>query len=338
MEEACCYRSFKNNIVNCRLCTHYCFLKEGERGFCKVRINVKGKLYNTIYEKLSSFSTDYIEKTPLYHFYPNHRFITVGSFGCNLKCAFCLTWSITQVEPEEFRAEYIKADKIVEASKQLKCRGVVYTHSEPTLNIEYYAKIMELAKGNGLLNVFATNGLISPEGLKTICEYIDAVALTVKGNQEFYSKVCGFKFNNTHLLRLIDIFKSKNTHLELVYVIIPGFNDDEKNLSEAIHLSKKADSPLILLRFFPSYKMDKIDSPSEKIMEKALNLAYSKGLKYVYLENIFSHPGKNTYCEKCKKLLIRREGYGIVEWHLEGNKCPRCGTIIPIRGYPYFDS
>ncbi len=103
-------------------------------------------------------------------------------------------------------------------------------------------------------------------------------------------------------------------------------------MEELTGLVKKADAPLIFLRFFPSYKMDNMDSTREKDLENALNIAYKKGLEYVYIENIFAHPGKNTYCAKCKEPVIKREGYGIVEWNLDEGMCKFCKAKIPILG------
>jgi pyruvate formate lyase activating enzyme len=331
MTEACCFKAH-DNFVECNLCIINCKIKEGSTGFCGVRENRGGKLYNTIYGKLSSFSTDFIEKAPLYHFYPNHKFLTIGGVGCNLKCDFCLTWNITQVEPQTVETDELDVEKIIKSAKELECRGIVYTHSEPTLNIEYYRELMKDAKENGLVNAFATNGLITLEAFDIIGNYLDAVSLTIKGSEGFYKEVCGVKVDRAHFPPLIKRIKEKGIHLEIVYILIPGKNDDEGSLNDLIELVKDADSPLIFLRFFPSYKMDSLGSTPEEALENALNMAYDKGLKHVYVENIHSHPGKNTYCESCKKPVIKREGYGIVEWNIGGGSCKFCGTKIPIIG------
>jgi pyruvate formate lyase activating enzyme len=335
MLEACCYEDLKDKRVKCNLCILKCMIRDGKRGFCRVRENKGGRLYNIIYGKLSSLSTDYIEKAPLYHFYPNHKFLTLGSLGCNLKCDFCLTWNITQVEPSEVKVDEMPAEKIVRSAKELTCKGIVYTHSEPTMNLEYYAEIMREAKKHGLVNVFATNGLISLEALDMLLDSVDAIPLTVKGSGDFYSRVCGARVEISHFERLVDAINDGGIHLEMVYVLISGFNDDEESLHQVIGLADRGNAPLIFLRFFPSYRMDHLDSPPEEEMERALNMAYGHGLKYAYLENIYSHPGKNTYCENCKKSLIKREGYGVVEWNLNGDRCSFCGVEIPVVGEPY---
>jgi len=335
MIEAWCYESH-DTIVECDLCIINCKIKNGKKGFCRVRENQEGKLYSLIYGKLSSFSTDFIEKAPCYHFYPNHKFLTIGSAGCNLRCKFCLTWSITQVDPQGIRTDELGVEKIVRSAKELGCKGVVYTHSEPTLNIEYYAKLMKKAKDNDLVNVFATNGFISLKAFDLIADCLDAVVLTIKGDRDFYNKACGVDFDKVHLSDLTRVIKAKGIHLEIVYLLIPGYNDNRNSLVELAGFVKNTNAPLIFLRFFPSYKMDNLGSTSEERLEHALNLAYQKGLKYVYVENIYSHPGKNTYCEQCKKPLIKREGYGIVEWNLkDDNSCKFCGTKIPIIGEGY---
>ncbi len=331
MTEAWCYESH-STIVSCDLCIVNCKIKDGEKGFCGVRENREGKLHSLIYGELSSFSTDFIEKAPLYHFYPNHKFLTIGSVGCNLRCKFCLTWNITQVDPESVKTDEMAVEKIVRSAKELGCKGIVYTHSEPALNLEYYAELMKEAEDSGLVNVFATNGLISLEAFDKIADYVDAVTLTIKGSEDFYKEVCGVKLDKSHFADLVKKIKKIGVHLEIVYILIPDKNDDEGSLAELFELTKDANAPLIFLRFFPSYKMDDLGSTPEEVLEKALNLAYQEGLKYVYIENIFAHPGKNTYCEQCKKPVIKREGYGIVEWNLNDNSCKFCGAKIPIIG------
>jgi pyruvate formate lyase activating enzyme len=332
MQEAWCYETLKNKKVKCNLCIIRCTIPEGKRGLCQTRENRSGSLFNIVYGSLSSFSTDFVEKVPLYHFYPNQRFLTVGSIGCNLSCKFCLTWSITQKPPDEIPAETLSPERLVNAAVELDCSGIAYTHSEPTLNIEFFARVMGNAKEAGLANVFATNGFISIEAFERIAGLLDAVALTFKGSRDFYRKICGVSYDEVHLRKLVKTIKNRGLHLEIVYVLIPGENDNDESLNEVIELSKEAGAPLIFLRFFPSYRMEGIESPSEEVLERAINFAYSRGVEFAYMENIFEHPGKNTYCPNCKKTLVEREGYGIVGWEIADKKCPSCGRRIPIVG------
>ncbi len=331
MHEAWCYSRSKSNKTRCELCIVNCELDEGESGFCRARVNVEGKLYNTIYGKLSSFSIDYVEKTPLYHFYPNHRFLTLGSSACNLRCKFCLAWNITQVPPEDVHVSEIEPHCLINAARALECKGMVYTHSEPALNLEFYSEIMKLARRKGLANVLATNGLLSMEAFEKVSDYLDAVALTVKGDEGFYRDVCGLKGNGIkrHLTRLVDAVADKGIHLEIVSLVIPGY---EEQARAGFEFAKRSSSPIIFLRFIPCHVMDDIPSPSEALMEEVLNEAYGEGLRYAYVENIFSHPGKVTYCSNCKAPIVRREGYGVVEWSLVGGKCMHCGAKVLMVG------
>lgn len=333
MKEACCWKPSDDGSVECNLCIINCKIPEGKRGMCRVRENNGGKLIALTYGKLSSFSTDFVEKVPLYHFWPNHKFLTLGSAGCNLACKFCLTWSITQTEPEEVDLEEMGVDALVRSAKELGTQGIVYTHSEPALNMEYYTEVAEAAREAGLKNVFATNGFVTLEAFEMIAPYLDAVALTVKGTEEFYMKTCGVQYHRDHLITLCNAINEKGIHLEVVHILVP-VPQMEANADEAIHIAKEAGSPLIFLRFFPSHKMDTIRSTPEDDMEVMLGRAYGAGVKYVYLENIHYHPGKTTYCESCKAALIKREGYGIVDWRIEARLCPLCGTRIPIVGEP----
>jgi pyruvate formate lyase activating enzyme len=333
--EALFNRPCEGGAIKCELCIIGCRIPDGSRGFCRVRENRGGKLFNMVYGKLSSYSTDFVEKVPLYHFYPNHKFLTVGSAGCNLRCRFCLTWNITQVEPEEVELDEMPPDKLVESASALGMKGIVYTHSEPTLNIEYYQEVMEAVQEAGLKNVWATNGFITLEAFDSIAGSLDAVALTIKGDEDFYAKVCGVRYQRDHVLEFCREIKGRGIHLETVHILVPG-KAMEENMKEAIAVARETGSPIIFLRFFPSHKMDRLSATREDVLEEALAAAYEAGVKYAYVENIHSHPGKTTYCENCRAPLIKRMGYGIVDWRLEGNLCPYCETRIPIVGEPAY--
>jgi pyruvate formate lyase activating enzyme len=335
LREACCYERLSEGRVRCNLCIRRCIISEGKRGFCRVRGNRGGKLYNLHYGELSSFSVDYVEKTPLYLFYPNHQFLNLGGVGCNLACEFCLTWNITQVDPNEVKTSKLTPEQIARAAKATRCRGIVYTHSEPTLNLEFYLEVMKAAKEQGLKNVLATNGYVTMEAFSKLEPYLDAVALTFKGSADFYPRRCGVAYAKEHLHALARRIRDAGKHLEVVMVLIPGENDDEASLAEAVHLAKLGNASIIFLRFFPSYRMDTLEATDEATLERALSYAYSHGV-VAFLENIFSHPGKNLYCSSCGKILIRREGYGVVEWNLrtegEKNFCKACGALAKVVG------
>jgi len=333
--EALFCSALDDGSVRCSLCIIGCRIPDGSRGLCRVRENRDGKLYSLTWGSLSSYSTDFIEKVPLYHFYPNHKFLTIGSAGCNLGCRFCLTWNITQVEPEEVDLDEMTPEALVESASALGMKGIVYTHSEPSLNIEYYTEVMEAAKRADLKNVWATNGFMTLEAFDYMAGSLDAVALTIKGKEDFYRKVCGVKYDRGHILDLCKKIKDRGIHLEIVHILVPG-KDLEENMTEAIHVAKETGSPLIFLRFFPSYRMDRQSATREGVLEEALEAAYGAGVRYAYVENIHSHPGKTTYCETCKAPLIKRMGYGIVDWRLEGTLCPYCETRIPMVGEPAY--
>ncbi len=325
-----------NGRVKCTLCTRECLLEPGQRGACRVRINQQGKIHSLIYGRLSTYSLEYVEKIPLYLYYPNSQFITLGSAGCNLGCDFCLTWNITQVEPEEVELSPLSPENLVKSAQALKARGIAYTHSEPTLNLEYYIEIMKTAAKYNLKNVFATNGILSLKALRTILRYVDAFAVTFKGNRGFYSEACHFSPPEGHLAQVVKRIRDAGKHLELVYVLIPGKNDDTQSLDELAALASEVEAPVILLRFFPSYRYENIEATPEESLERAREHLMQKGVEYVFLENIFSHPGKNIHCRECGRVIVSRQGYGVVEWNLrtqgEENYCLFCGSKTPVVG------
>ncbi len=300
LREACCYERLSEGRVRCNLCIRRCTIGEGERGFCRVRGNRGGRLYNLYYGELSSFSVDYVEKTPLYLFYPNHQFLNLGGVGCNLACEFCLAWNITQVEPEEVRTSRLTPEQIVSAAIATRCRGIVYTHSEPTLNLEFYLEVMKAARERGLKNVLATNGYVTLEAFSMLEPYLDAVALTVKGSAEFYSRRCGFTYAREHLHALAERIRRAGIHLEVVMVLVPNENDDEASVAEAVELAKRGDAGITITLDFGA----KLLIPS-KSMPRVLSVALSSKEELSSLE--VPEVGEEKMAPL--KLLLESEGF-----------------------------
>lgn len=242
-----------------------------------------------------------------------------------------MAWNITQVPIEDVHVTEIEPHRLINAARALDCRGLVYTHSEPALNLEFYAEVMGSARAKGLTNVLATNGLLSLEAFEKVADNLDAVALTVKGDESFYRDICGLRGNGIekHLTRLVDAVAEKGVHLEIVSLVIPGHEEQSR---VGFEYARRTSSPIIFLRFIPCHVMDDTASPNEALMEDVLNEAYGEGLRYAYVENIFSHPGKVTYCSHCRAPIVRREGYGVVEWGLVDGRCMHCGAKVPIVG------
>jgi len=201
------------------------------------------------------------------------------------------------------------------------------------LLFEYALDLFPLAHEKGFVNTFVTNGYMSLEALRMLCDAgLDAINIDVKGNREVVRRYCGadveFVWRNVHEAKRLGL------HVEVVNLVIPGVNDREEQLRELArrHLREAGEeTPLHFTLYYPAYKFDAPPTPVSKL-EQAHDIAVSEGLEYVYIGNIPGHRYENTYCPSCGELLIERYGLELVRANLRGRKCPSCGREIPIVG------
>lgn len=287
MKEALYWKVINDNRVECNLCPHNCKIGEGQLGICRARKNVKGKLYSLNYGLVTSIALDPIEKKPLYHFYPGSYILSVGTFGCNLKCSFCQNWTIAH-DDKTWTTE-ITSNKLVEKAVELKPRGnigIAYTYNEPTIWYEFVLETAKKAREVGLKNVLVTNGFITQKPLEEILPFIDAMNIDVKAfTNEFYNQIC--KGTLDDVKRTVEI-SAKHCHIEVTTLIIPGLNDDLNEINELASWLAYINNeiPLHLSRYFPNYQMQDIPITPRETLEKAKQEAL-KHLKYVYLGNVW---------------------------------------------------
>ena len=314
-------------IIKCLLCPKECLIKKGQVGFCRVRENIDNQLYSLIYSKVSSYGMDPIEKKPLYHFYPGTMVLSLGTIGCNFACTFCQNWTISQANIKDVQVEDLSPEKAVQLALQNNSPGIAYTYSEPLIWYDYVLDTAKLAKKNNIKNILVTNGFINQEPLLKLLPFIDALNIDLKSFQNsFYQKYC--RGSLAPVLRTIEIAKSYS-HIELTNLIIPGLNDKEKEIKELVDwvASQGENIPLHFSRYFPCYKMD-IEATPISTLYKARDIAQKK-LKYVYVGNIWDEEANTTYCGNCKKILIKRTAYNIINVGLDKDgKCKFCGEKI----------
>ena len=330
MKEASFYIK-QNGKVQCLLCPHNCVIDEGKIGSCRVRKNESGKLYSENYGQVCSVNFDPIEKKPLYHFYPGKTIFSVGSVGCNLHCKFCQNWEISQTGVNEFsNLTHYSAGEIVNRALSRKDNfGIAYTYNEPTVWYEYMFDIAKPAKEKGLKNVMVTNGFINPEPLEQLIPYMDAFSVDLKAfNDGFYKKHTSSRLEP--VLNTLKILKKNNKHFEITNLVITDTNDNEKEFSQMVDWIKSElgrDTVLHISRYHPMYKMTKEQTSVAKL-QKLFRIASDK-LNFVYLGNVLTNEGQNTYCKNCGEQVISRTGYNTVVNGLDTNgKCKFCGATI----------
>lgn len=270
--------------IECKLCPHKCAVGLGMTGICGVRTNINGELIET--NAISAIAVDPIEKKPLYQFFPGKKILSIGAYGCNLRCKFCQNYQISQSVPSSAKFQY-SADEIVTMAQQTSNNiGVAYTYNEPTVFYNFMLKTARLVKEAGMCNVMVSNGYINQEPLAELLKYIDAFNIDLKAFSEvFYRDVAGASL--APVLDTLLAIKNAQRHLEIAYLVIPGLNDslDEVKLMFSwIAKNLGEETPVHINRYFPMYKMQNPPTPVNKLKE--IKLLAEQQLKYCYIGNV----------------------------------------------------
>ncbi len=333
MMDAYLYQRLENGKVRCDLCSHRCVIKDGKRGICGVRENQKGQLKSLVYGRLIAQHVDPIEKKPLFHVLPGTLSFSIATVGCNFRCRFCQNADIAQLPADRkgmIMGESYTPEDVVAAALRADCRSIAYTYTEPTVFFEFAFDTAKLAHEKGLVNVFVTNGYMTSEALYMIQPYLDAANVDLKAfNDDFYKNQCGAR--RKHVMESLKLMKELGIFLEVTTLLIPGLNDDKKELEQLASFIVNdlgCETPWHISRFHPTYKLtDRSPTPIETI-HQAREIGLNAGLRYVYCGNVPGDEGEDTICYSCGHALIRRWGFHISENNITNNKCPQCGVYI----------
>ncbi|MDO8489293.1 MAG: AmmeMemoRadiSam system radical SAM enzyme [Candidatus Omnitrophota bacterium] len=330
MREASLYIRLENLCVHCQLCAHSCKIQEGKFGFCGVRQNIKGVLYTHNYGKLVALNSDPVEKKPLNHFLPGSLAFSISSAGCNFRCGFCQNWQISQLNfIKDHPGENFSAAKVIELAKRNNCKSIAYTYTEPTIFFEFALETAILAKQEGIANIFVTNGYMTDKAIFLLKPYLDAANVDLKFFKESsYQRICSAKL--APVLDSIRLLYDAGVWIEITTLVIPGENDSPEELSGIAKFiaGVSRDIPWHVSSFHADYKFSAYPSTPEQTFKLAYDLGQAQGLRYVYAGNVYGW-GQDTFCVQCKRVLIKREGFDIVESNLAGNKCVFCKAILP---------
>ena len=332
MHPAILWKSLKEDVVQCRLCSHFCLIKPGEKGICGVRYNDNGQLMTLVKDRVAALNLDPIEKKPLFHFYPGSKSLSIGTMGCNLSCSFCQNYTLSQgpKSNQPILGDELSGREIVLLAQKYEAASISYTYSEPTIFIEMVIETARLAQKQGIKNILVSNGFQSPECLKRIEPYIDAANIDLKCfTEEFYQNYCGARLKP--VLKNLEEIKKMGWWLEVTTLVIPGHNDSDdelKQIASFIYHNLGQDTPWHVSKFYPTYNMTDRPPTPVSTLERAYTIGKETGLDYVYTGNIPGHKGENTYCPACGKTIIDRMGFQIAEQHIKEGKCEFCGHKI----------
>ncbi len=311
MKTAQFYRIREDGKLQCLLCPHLCTLAEGKTGNCRVRRNVNGELIAETYRKVSAVHYDPIEKKPLYHFHPGSIILSIGGIGCNLDCSFCQNCDISKADVSGFPwyKDYAVEDIVNMASDHPGNIGISFTYNEPIISYEYMIEIARLATSVGLKTAMVTNGFINPDPLIQLLPFMDALNVDLKAfRDDFYRKHTQSRLEP--VLETLRILSKAEKHFEITNLVIPGLNDDPgvfREMVEWIASELGEYSILHISRYFPHHKMKRPATPVTTLL-KLYGIARER-LHFVYLGNLASSDGQNTFCPQCGELLISRNGY-----------------------------
>jgi len=329
--EARHYQKLGGNVVKCKLCPRECVVGPGDRGFCRVRENRGGTYYSLSHSRIVAAHIDPVEKKPFFHFLPGSLAFSVATPGCNVNCKFCQNWEISQPRPEELRSVRVPPKELAERAKASGCPMLAYTYTEPVVFNEYVVDAAEAGHAVGLRSVVVSNGFIQQEPLKRLCQSVDAIKTDVKAfSEKYYREVV-----RGELKPVLDTVVTVRKHgrwSEIVYLVVPTLNDSDaefRSLARWVKSEVGEDMPVHFTRFHPLYLLTNLPPTPVETLERAKAVADAEGLQYVYIGNVPGHPAENTYCPKCRRLLIERAGFTIRQMHVQKGKCEYCQQSIP---------
>jgi pyruvate formate lyase activating enzyme len=330
------YQRFGEKTVRCLACAHRCLLHEGRRGICGVRFNQDGKLH-VPFGYVAGAQVDPIEKKPFNHFLPGSQVLTFGMLGCNFHCSFCQNWHSSQALRDPVAAGSIEqisrvsAANLVQSAVQHGARAIASSYNEPLISVEWAVEIFKLAKKAGLKTACVSNGYATPEVLKYLRPWLDGLKIDLKSMQDKRYREMGGVLQ--HVLDSIYIAQELGLWVEVVTLVIPGFNDSTEELWETSRFlcSISADIPWHVTAYHPDYRMEDAPATPASTLLRAAEIGQEAGLRYVYAGNLPGRVGslEDTHCPKCNKLLVKHMGYHVTE-NLLADKgiCPDCGTRI----------
>jgi len=335
-KEAILYEKLPDQKVKCTACARYCEIGKDQIGLCAIRGNEDGKLQLYAYGKVISGHIDPIEKKPVIHYWPGSKIYSIATTGCNWLCKYCQNSDISQ--RRKIEGIDMTPEDVANTAVKYGAHGIAYTYNEPSIFIEFARDCGVEARKKGLFNAFVSNGYDTPETVKMMGEFLDCITVDFKGNAEpeFTRKFIGVPDPQPIFDSLLEIRDKTNIHVEITDLIVPEVGDSleyAKKLSKFVYDEFGPEMPIHFLRFHPDYKMMEYPSTPVETLEKHYEVAKSQGLKYVYIGNVPGHRWEHTYCSACNKIVVKRYGFDIQEWHLDdNNRCEYCSNLIPITG------
>lgn len=329
--EGVLYEKLEKDAVRCFACGHRCRIPAGLKGICKVRFN-EGGVLKTPRGYVAAVQVDPIEKKPFFHAYPGALALSFGMLGCDYHCGYCQNWVTSQAlrDPMAITPPMdVEPADLVRLAKKHGARVVTSTYNEPLITSEWAVEVFREARKEGLACSYVSNGNGTDEVLDYIAPYLTMYKVDLKGFHERHYRDLGGTLQP--VLDTIRGLKRRGIWLEVVTLIVPGFNDSDEELTGIAEflVSVDADIPWHVTAFHTDYKMDNPDTTAAHLL-RAYEIGRRAGLHYVYPGNLPGSFGdrEGTHCPGCSSLLVGRTGFRVSSFRIADGKCPDCGTAI----------
>jgi pyruvate formate lyase activating enzyme len=335
--EAELYETLEDQAVRCYACGHRCLIRDGRRGICKVRFNHDGKLYAP-WGYVAALQVDPIEKKPFNHILPGSDALTYGMLGCDYHCDYCQNHITSQAlrDPQSDIAVHsirrASAKQLVAYAERSGARVIASSYNEPLITSEWSVEIFRQAASVGIKCVYISNGNATPEVLNYLRPYLAGYKIDLKTMQDRHYRKLGGVLN--HVLDSIRLAYDLGLWVEIVTLVVPGFNDSTDELMDAARYiaSISPSIPWHVTAFHPDYKLIGPPRTAADTLLRGAEIGQEAGLKFVYAGNLPGHVNEyeNTYCPGCGAAVIERHGYVLLGYHLTASgDCSQCGTPIP---------
>lgn len=323
----------KKEWVHCYACGHDCRIPPGRDGICRVRFNRGGTLM-VPWGYVGALQCDPIEKKPFFHVLPGADALSFGMLGCDYHCGYCQNWLTSQTlrDPEALAPlTEVREDGLVEMALERGAQIIASTYNEPLITSEWAMSVFRAARARGLLTAYISNGNGTRRVLDRILTELDLYKVDLKSFRQARYRQLGGVLDR--VLETITRLAAEDVWLEVVTLVVPGFNDSTEELREIAGFlaSLSLDIPWHVTAFHQDYKMTGTDNTGAGTLRRAVQIGREAGLHFVYAGNLpgLLEGGEDTRCPNCSALIIRRHGYRILENRLLKGHCPDCCAAIP---------
>jgi pyruvate formate lyase activating enzyme len=331
--EGSLYEKLPGERIRCFACGHRCLIPPGRDGICRVRFNEGGTL-RVPFGYVGALHLDPVEKKPFFHAYPGSTALSFGMLGCDFHCGYCQNWLTSQAlrDPAAVSPpEQVTAGEIVGLALTRGARILTSTYNEPLITSEWAVEVFREGLRKGLVCSYVSNGNGTPEVLDFIRPYVRLYKVDLKSFRDKHYRELGGTLDR--VLWTIRALHEQGFWLEVVTLVVPGFNDSDEELRDIARflVSVSPDVPWHVTAFHQDYKMTDPETTSARTLVRAAEIGVTEGLRYVYAGNLPGRLGhwENTYCPSCRSLLVERIGFRVLQNRVAEGRCPDCRREIP---------